>query len=481
MIFHLLSTFAEAVILVYALSLFLVYILLSILSGKELLKHFYAEKITNYDAILSSPFAPTISIIAPAFNESLTIVENIRALLSLYYPNFEIIIVNDGSKDDTLARAIEAYDLEKVPYVIDYKIDCKEILEIYKSGKKAFNNLTILNKVNGGKADALNAGINIAKGQFFTAIDVDSIIDPYALQKMVLPFLTATDKRVIATGGVIRIANSCKIKDGQLIEINVPDEFLPRCQVIEYNRAFLLGRLAWSRLDGLLLISGALGLFDKEIAIASGGYLSTTVGEDMEIVVRMRKYMANKKEKYTVVYVPDPLCWTEAPSSLKVLGSQRNRWTRGAIDTLFMHRDLFFNPKFGVMGMLSYPYWVFYEWLAPIIETLGILYFILIAIFGYPNWTFFSITLFFVYFFSVSFSTYAILFDHLIYHRYTKRSMIFKLLLTSWLEPFFYHPLVTWWALRGNWDYFVRKKKAWGKMTRRGFSSEKMPVGAAKP
>ena len=481
MLFHLLSTFAEAVILVYALSLFLVYILLSILSGKELLKHFYAEKITNYDAILSSPFAPTISIIAPAYNESLTIVENIRALLSLYYPNFEIIIVNDGSKDDTLARAIEAYDLEKVPYVIDYKIECKEILDIYKSKKKAFNNLTVLHKLNGGKADALNAGINIAKGQFFTAIDVDSIIDPYALQKMVLPFLTATDKRVIATGGVIRIANSCKIKDGQLIEINVPDDFLPRCQVIEYNRAFLLGRLAWSRLDGLLLISGALGLFDKEIAIASGGYLSTTVGEDMEIVVRMRKYMANKKEKYSVVYVPDPLCWTEAPSSLKILGSQRNRWTRGAIDTLFLHKDLFFNPRYGVMGMLSYPYWIFFEWLAPIIETLGILYFILIALFGYPNWTFFSITLFFVYFFSVSFSTYAILFDHLIYHRYTKRKMIFKLLLTSWLEPFFYHPLVTWWALRGNWDYFIRKKKSWGKMTRQGFSAEKAPVEAAKP
>ena len=481
MIFHILSTIVEVVILVYALSLFLVYILLSILSGKELLKHFYAEKITNYDAILSSPFAPTISIIAPAYNESLTIVENIRALLSLYYPNFEIIIVNDGSKDDTLQRAIEAYEMERVPYVIDYKIGCKEILEIYKSRKKAFNNLTILNKVNGGKADALNAGINIAKGQFFTAIDVDSIIDPYALQKMVLPFLTATNKRVIATGGVIRIANSCKIKDGQLIEINVPDDFLPRCQVIEYNRAFLLGRLAWSRLDGLLLISGALGLFDKEIAIASGGYLSTTVGEDMEIVVRMRKYMANKKEKYSVVYVPDPLCWTEAPSSLKVLGSQRNRWTRGAIDTLFLHRDLFFNPKFGVMGILSYPYWIFYEWLAPIIETLGILYFILIALFGYPNWTFFSITLFFVYFFSVSFSTYAILFDHLIYHRYTKKSMIFKLLLTSWLEPFFYHPFVTWWALRGNWDYFIRKKKAWGKMTRKGFSTEKVPAEAAMP
>jgi cellulose synthase/poly-beta-1,6-N-acetylglucosamine synthase-like glycosyltransferase len=476
MIFHVISFLLEVTILVYALAVFSVYLTLSILSGIELMKFFNSEKITNYDAILSSPFAPTISIIAPAYNESLTIVENIRALLSLYYPNFEIIIVNDGSKDDTLVKIIEAYELEKVPYVIDYKIECREILDIYKSKKKAFNNLTIINKINGGKADALNAGINIAKGQYFIAIDVDSIIDPYALQKMVLPFLTETDKRVIATGGVIRIANSCKIKDGQLIEINVPEDFLPRCQVIEYNRAFLLGRLAWSRLDGLLLISGALGLFDKEIAIACGGYLNKTVGEDMEIVVRMRKYMANRNEKYKVAYVPEPLCWTEAPSSLKILGSQRNRWTRGTIDTLFLHKDIFFNPKYGIMGMLSYPYWVFFEWLAPIIEAVGILYFILIAFTGHPNWPFFSVTLFFVYFFSVSFSTYAILFDHLIFHRYRKRSMIFKLLVTSWVEPFFYHPMVTYWALRGNWDYFVRKKKAWGKMTRQGFSNAKPGV-----
>jgi len=481
MIFHLISTLFEVAILIYAIAVFLVYSALSVLSGKELLKFYHSEKITNYDAILSSPFAPTISIVAPAYNESMTIVENIRALLSLYYPNFEIIIVNDGSKDDTLNKTIEAYELEKVSYVVDYKIGCKEILDIYKSKKKAFNNLTIINKVNGGKADALNAGINIAKGEYFIAIDVDSIIDPYALQKMVLPFLTQTDKRVIATGGVIRIANSCKIKGGQLIEINVPDEFLPRCQVIEYNRAFLLGRLAWSRLDGLLLISGALGLFDKEVAIGCGGYYPKTVGEDMEIVVRMRKYMANRKEKYKVVYIPEPLCWTEAPTSLKILGSQRNRWTRGTIDTIFLHTDLFLNPKFGVMGMLSYPYWVFFEWLAPIIEASGILYFIFIAFLGYPNWPFFSVTLFFVYFFSVSFSTYAILFDHLIFHRYTKRSMIFKLLVTSWVEPFVYHPLVTYWSLRGNWDYFIRKKKAWGKMTRQGFSNDKSGQNVAMP
>jgi biofilm PGA synthesis N-glycosyltransferase PgaC len=467
------KTIFETFILYYAISIFSIYLLLAIISANELRLSFYSSKITNYDAIISSPFAPMITVIAPAYNESLTIVENIKALLALYYPNFEIIVVNDGSKDNTLEKAIKAFDLEKVPYVIDYKIPCNEIEGIYKSQKKAFNNLTIINKINGGKADALNAGINIAKGDYFISIDVDSIIDPYALQKLIKPFLEETDRKIIATGGVIRIANSCKIEDGQLIEINVPDKFLARCQVVEYNRAFLMSRLAWGRLDGLLLISGALGIFDKEVVIACGGYYTKTVGEDMELVVRMRKYMVEKKKKYKVAYISDPLCWTEAPSTLKVLGSQRNRWTRGTIDTLFLHRNIFFNPKYGFMGMVSHPFWVFYEWLAPFIEVLGMLYFLIIAFFGQPNWPLFYVMIFFVYFFSVTFSTYAILFDHLVYHRYKKKRMIIKLILTSWIEPILFHPFVLYSALRGNFDYFIRKKKSWGSMTRVGFAKPK--------
>jgi cellulose synthase/poly-beta-1,6-N-acetylglucosamine synthase-like glycosyltransferase len=470
MIIEILTVIFETFILFYAISIFSIYFWLAIVSAKELRRNFHNAKITNFEAVISSPFAPMITVIAPAYNESLTIVENIKALLALYYPSFEIIVVNDGSKDDSLEKTIEAFDLEKIPFVIDYKIPCKEVTGVYKSRKKAFNNLTVISKINGGKADALNSGINVARGEYFISIDVDSIIDPYALQKLIKPFFEETDKKVIATGGVIRIANSCKIEDGQLIEINVPNEFLPRCQVIEYNRAFLMGRLAWSRLDGLLLISGALGMFDKEVVIGCGGYYTKTVGEDMELVVRMRKYMVEKNEKYKVAYISDPLCWTEAPSSLKVLGSQRNRWTRGTIDTLFLHWDVFLNRKFGFMGMVSHPFWVFYEWLAPIIEFVGILYFIAIALLGEPNWPFFYIMVFFVYFFSITFSTYAILFDHMAYHRYKKKWMIIKLILTAWVEPILFHPLVVYWALRGNYDYFVRKKKAWGNMSRVGFA-----------
>lgn len=463
-------TIFESFFMFYAISIFCFYFWLAIVSAKELIKNINEAKTTNYDALISSPFAPMISVLAPAFNESLTIVENIKALLGLYYPSFEIIVINDGSKDNTLEKTIAAYDLEKVQYVIDYKIPCKDIRGIYKSRIAAYSNLTVVDKINGGKADALNSGINIAKGDYFVSIDVDSIIDPHALKKLIKPFFKETNIKVIAAGGVIQIANSCTIEHGQLVEINVPEKFLPRCQVIEYNRAFLMGRLAWSRLDGLLLISGALGLFDKEVVINCGGYFTKTVGEDMELVVRMRKYMADKKMKYKVVYISDPLCWTEAPTSLKVLGSQRNRWTRGTIDTILLHKNIFFNPKYGFMGMVSHPYWVFFEWLAPLIEISGIIYFIIIALLGQANWFFFSLMLLFVYFFAIAFSTYAILFDHLAYHRYKDKRMLIKLIVTSWLEPFFYHPLIVYWGIRGNYDYFIRRKKAWGKMTRSGFS-----------
>ncbi len=463
----------EKFFLVYAIGIITAYLILAVISVRELLRNYHASKIANYDALLSSPFAPLITVIAPAYNESLTIVENIKALLSLYYPSFEIIIVNDGSKDNTLEKAIEAYDLEKIPYVIDYKIPCQEVLGIYKSRKKAYQNLTVIDKRNGGKADALNAGINISKADYFISIDVDSIIDPHTLSKLIKPFFEETDKKVIAVGGVIQIANGCKIENGQLVEINVPDKLLPLFQVVEYSRSFLLGRMAWSSLDGLLLISGALGLFDKEVVIACGGYYTKTVGEDMELVVRMRKYMANQGLPYKVVYISDPLCWTEAPSTVKILGRQRSRWTRGTIDTIFMHWNIFMNRKYGFMGLVSHPYWVLFEWLAPIVELLGIIYFILIAILGEPNWPFFMVMFSFVYFFAISFSTYAILFDHLLFHRYKKPKMILKLILTAWIEPIIFHPFVVYFGLKGNFDYFIRKKKTWGNMTRAGFANTK--------
>jgi poly-beta-1,6-N-acetyl-D-glucosamine synthase len=285
---------------------------------------------------------------------------------------------------------------------------------------------------------------------------------------MAKPFLEETGHKIIASGGVIRIANSCKIEDGHITEIRLPKKFLPRIQVLEYTRAFLMGRMAWSKLNGLLLISGAFGMFNRDVVINCGGYNTDLVGEDMELIVRMRRYMAERKEKYRVIYIPDPLCWTEVPSTLRVLARQRDRWTRGTMESLFKHFKLFFNPRYKTLGLLGHPYWFFLEWLAPIIEFIGIVYFIVIAILGYPNWPFFFLLLATVYLFAITLSFWAVLFEELSFHRYNRRREVVKMLLTSLLEPIFFHPVILFSTLRGNFKFFTGEK-AWGKMERQGF------------
>ena len=341
----------------------------------------------NYKEILSSTISPSISIIAPAYNESLNIIENVRSLLSNHYANYDVIIVNDGSKDDSLDKLIKAYDLIQVDYLINEQIQTKPLRKgIYKSTNPAFEKLIVVDKENGGKADALNMGLNISNHKYVACIDVDCLLLEDALQKLIKPFLETTDDKVIAAGGVIRIANSCIIKDGKLLDVNFPEKLIEKGQILEYLRAFLLGRMAWSRLNGLLVISGAFGLFDKKIAIEVGGYDTNTVGEDMEIIVRMRRYMEEQKQKYKVAYIPDPLCWTEAPDNYKTFISQRNRWTRGTIETLKKHRKIGFNPKYKSLGLLSYPYWFFFERMAPLVEVAGILYFGILIVLHQVRW-----------------------------------------------------------------------------------------------
>ncbi len=458
----------NAVFIITAL-IFTTYLILTVFSAISLRKYLRKNSYVDYNSIVSSPLAPTLSVIAPAFNESRTIIDNIRTLLSLYYNNYEVIVVNDGSSDDSMEKMIEIYELEKVNYYFDYRIPCKRIRGVYKSQNRSFKKLTVIDKVNGGKADSLNAGLNVSKNNLVVSIDADSIMEPDALLKMVKPFTEAKEKRVIGTGGVIRIANSCEISGGHIKKIHLPKQFLPRAQVMEYTRAFLMGRMAWSELDGLLLISGALGMFDREIVIQAGGYHTNTVGEDMELVVRIRRYMTDHNLNYDVVYIPDPLCWTEVPSTLKVLARQRSRWTRGTMETLFTHRKLFFNRRYGKLGMLGYPYWLMFEYLAPIIEFLGILWFIFLAISGRLNWPFFFLLFGFVYFFAVSLSVWSVLFEEVTFHKYEKRRDVMRLIGTAFLEPVFYHPLVMLMSIKGNIDKLFRRN-TWGKMERKGFS-----------
>ncbi|HEY8657862.1 MAG TPA: sulfatase-like hydrolase/transferase [Hanamia sp.] len=456
-------------ILVYSLVLLSFYIFIGIYSTGEIRKYLRRNSFADFRVLAASEHLPGISIVAPAYNEAANIVENVRSMLSIHYNTLELIIVNDGSKDDSLQKLIEAYDLYKTNIFINEQIPTKKVRGVYKSNNQVFNKLIVVDKENGGKADALNVGINLARYGYFVCVDVDCILEQDALLKMIKPFLEETKVRVIASGGVIRIANDCKIENGRLVEINLPKKFLPRTQTLEYIRSFLLGRMAWSRLNGLLLISGAFGAFDKEIVIKCGGYSVDTVGEDMELIVRMRRYMEENKLPYKITYIPDPLCWTEAPASYKILGRQRNRWTRGTIETLRMHKIMFFNPRYGVLGMVSYPYWFFFEFLAPIIEFVGICVFIVFAFLGLVQWSTFFILLGCILLFGFLFSIFAIMMEVLTYNQYKDKKDIFKLIITAFMEPFIFHPFVVWSALLGNIDH-LRKNHSWGEMTRQGLN-----------
>lgn len=464
--------FLTYVVFAYSILLLTAYIFIGFYSVGEIRDYFFKNKFTDYRLLASSAEAPSISIIAPAYNEGPNIIENVRSLLSVHYNNLELIIINDGSKDDSLEKLIAAYDLYKVDFFVNYSIKTKPVRGIYRSRNRIYRKLVVVDKENGGKADALNVGVNISQKDYIVCIDVDCILEQDALLKLAKPFLEHTNQRIIATGGVIRIANSCVIENGRLLKINLPEDFLPRVQTLEYIRAFLLGRMAWSRLNGLLLISGAFGAFDKDIVIKCGGYDHHTVGEDMELVVRMRRYMEEYNLPYKVAFIPDPLCWTEAPSTFKILGRQRNRWTRGTIETLKMHKVMFFNSRYGVLGMISYPYWFFFEFLAPIIEFVGMTCFTIFAITGLTNWRFFFGLLGVVFSFGFLYSVFALLMEVMTYNQYKRHRDMLKLIKTALLEPFVFHPFVVWSAIKGNID-LIRRKNAWGEMTRQGFSSTK--------
>lgn len=457
-------------IFTYAAVLLLSYIGIGIFSIGETREYMHQNQFTDYRLLASSRHSPSVSILAPAYNEGATIIENVRSLLSIYYSNIEILIINDGSKDDSLQKLIEAYDLEKVPFHVNYRIPTKNVRGIYKSRKPVYKKLVVVDKENGGKADALNVGINVSANDYIVCIDVDCILEQDAVLKMMKPFLEQDDQRVIASGGVVRIANSCEIRDGRLVKVRLPGNYWARLQSLEYIRAFILGRMAWARLNGLLLISGAFGAFDKDIVIKAGGYDHNTVGEDMELVVRMRRYMEERNLPYRVTYIPDPLCWTEAPTSSKILGRQRNRWTRGTIETMKFHRKMFLNPRYRLLGMLSYPYWFFFEMMAPLIEFFGMIVFILLTIFGLVDWDMFLALLAFIISFGYLYSAFAAYMEVTTYNMYRRRTDMMKLLLTALTEPFIFHPFVVWSAIRGYIDY-IRKKKSWGEMTRQGFGS----------
>lgn len=471
-LFDILVEYINTVFLIFTTALLLMFSTLGYLSARQSIHYRNKNSFGDLSKLMASPLAPSITIIAPAFNEELTIVENVKSLLLLKYVNYEVMVVNDGSKDGTLEKLIDVFSLERIDYDQHPNWESKPLRGIYKSTRRSYSKLTVVDKENGGKSDALNTGIQLSKSRFVGCIDVDCLLRQDALLHVVKAFFQHSKKKVIAVGGVIRVANSCKINGGVLEEINLPKNWLARFQLLEYARSFIIGRMAWGRADSLLIISGAFGFFDREIAQAVGGYDTNTVGEDMELVFRMRRYMHDQREPYTVEYIPDSLCWTEVPEDLNIFISQRNRWARGNIETLYKHRDMFFNSKYGRLGLASYPYWFFYEWLAPLLEIFGAFTIILFLYLGILNWKFTIAITTMIYVYSIMYSFYAILWDIYTYNEYNRTKDILLLMFCALIEPMVYHPLTVVAAFKGNWVKVRKEKKGWGVQKRKGFNKK---------
>jgi cellulose synthase/poly-beta-1,6-N-acetylglucosamine synthase-like glycosyltransferase len=486
----------EGFVFVYGCTMLFMYALLAFLSLRGIIKFQRKNSYVDYNKMLQSPLAPGISIIAPAFNEAVTIIQNVRSLLTLNYPRFEVIIVNDGSTDETLAKLINEFQLVEVDFAYNERIKSQPVKRLFKSTNTAYDKLVVIDKVNGkSKADASNAGINAAAYDYFLCTDVDCIIEKDTLLRMIKPFMDEEHNkikemgepcpecgyvhvvedsvRVIATGATLRIANSCEIDEGVITRVRPPQKLLPRFQEMEYLRAYVLGKMGWSVINCVPNVSGGLGLFDKEIAIKAGGYDSKSFAEDMDIVTRMCTYMMDNKLKYAIRYIPTTQCWTEGPPNMKVFSRQRTRWGRGLAEIITIHRKVIFNPRYKKLGMVVLPYNLFFEFLAPIIEFTGILYYIYLIITGNINWPYAITLLTFVYLYSVMITTLAIWWDQKTYHYYRTWREVMGLALMAFIEPFIYHPLIVFFALRGYFNFITGKKHSWGNMQRQGFGQKK--------
>ncbi len=405
----------------------------------------------------------SISILVPAYNESANIVESVESLLKLEYPEYDVIVINDGSGDDTLQQLIDHFELKEVEIYYEQKIDHQNIKGIYQTPEKP--SLVVLDKENGGKADALNAGINIAETDLICSIDADSILEQDVLKKLIQTFIE--HKNTVAAGGVVRVINGCNIENREIQEIHTPKNNWARLQSVEYIRAFLFGRVGWDYFRSLLIVSGAFGIFDRKAVIKVGGYLTDTVGEDIELIVRLHSYHLRNKKDYQIRFLPEPICWTEVPTDYNSLKNQRNRWHRGLADTIWRHKYMLFNPRYKHLGLLVMPFFLFFELLGPIIQLLSYAYLTVIAFTP-------SSLPFILLFFGVSIiygmiiSLISILAEEIAFKTYSSFRDVLVLSCYSFLENLGYRQIHAWWQSKGLYD-FMKGKKSWGKMIRKGF------------
>lgn len=461
----------NAIIIFYLMFVIVFYFVLFWVSARKLRGEMGIKSVESYHDLLHSSFTAPLSIIVPAYNEEAGIIGSIRSLLSINYSQYEIIVVNDGSKDLTLEKVLKEFDMIEVRHkVVRETIKTKPVRKIFVSRKHS-NKLFVIDKENGGKADALNAGINLARYPYFASLDGDTVLDPQAFLKVMKPVLESSmGEEIIATGGTVGIANGCRIERGQIMDVALSSHPLVVMQVIEYLRAFLMGRIGLSHYNLLLIVSGAFGVFRKDWVMECGGYKTNTVGEDMELVVRLHQRIKKKKANARIVYIPDPVCWTEAPEDIAMLRRQRTRWHRGLYESLWNHKKMIFNPKYKGIGLIAMPYFLIIELFGPAIELLGYVCFLTGLVLGQIYLQFSLLLLILMILYGSFLSVGAVLLEEWRLRKYPYISDLTRLFFYALSETFWYRPLMTFWRFQGLLQAMRGKKQGWGEMSRKGVS-----------
>lgn len=375
--------YVVAIFFLIYLIIYASYLFLSVAMGAYRL--YQRDKMQSIKNELKHEFYFPVSILVPAYNEEVTIEDSVDSLLKLDYRLYEIIVVDDGSGDRTSQILVDAFKMERVDRPIRRMLPCQEAEAVYEAQVKNVH-LTLIRKKNGGKGDALNMGINAARYPYFLCIDADSMLQRDSLEKIVQPVME--DDRVVAVGGLIRVAQCITLDEGSVVGYRLPWNLLTSMQVMEYDRSFLASRILLDGFNGNLIISGAFGLFKKDVVVAAGGYDSKTLGEDMELVMKLHVFCRCNDIPYSIRYEPNAVCWSQAPGSYKDLSKQRRRWHLGLFQSLIKYRGMFMKSQFGLVGTVSYFYYFVYELLSPVIEVFGLAVTILAGCLGYLNVSF---------------------------------------------------------------------------------------------
>jgi cellulose synthase/poly-beta-1,6-N-acetylglucosamine synthase-like glycosyltransferase len=448
--------YLNTIILIYFVVANITYTFLMVLSLYAVSIHSRFASHNGYADLVDSPVTPPVALLVPAYNEQDVIVATVESMLELKYPEKEVIVIDDGSDDATLIRLIQRFALQKMDLIYRAQLPANAPTGFFYN--PAIPELLVVTKPNGGKSDALNVGVNVARSPYFCTVDADSIVEEEALLRLMAPIVHSNVNTVVS-GGVVRIANGCTVERGRVTEIGLPRTWIERCQVVEYIRTFLFGRPGWNFLKANFICSGAFCLLHKESVVLAGGFSTETVTEDIDMIATLHQFLKKKGWKYQMVFTTDPVCWTECPKTVSMLARQRRRWQLGLVQTAIKHDSLIFNPKHGMLGMLSVPFHAYIEAVGCVVEALGLFILPISFFIGAMPFALFLLLMFLAFGYGTLLSMASVLLAEATVRRYPKVSDMFTLVKYAFLENLGYRQLVSIYRAQGVLRYLTGARK----------------------